>query len=205
MGSRPRRSWPFYLEVIFISFRGPKVLNDRLRHHDRDMGMEEVLTAPRDPPGKIPLRNDCWAPSGASAWTTLWCGMRDRCGERCTTILPTSAVPYAFSLGQRRPGVQGSGVAGTGARGSAIPQVGGLHHRYQRRAAWPEQAGCLDGCLPERKCRFSLIYATKLLLIKTGFFRDTNSLHLDALDDWTRPRLPVFRLRCACQQGKCID
>jgi hypothetical protein len=29
----------------------------------------------------------------------------------------------------------------------------------------------------ERKCRFSLIYATKLLLIKTGFFRDKNSLH----------------------------
>src|SRR5215469_14763897 len=87
----------------------------------------------------------------------------------------------------------------------AIPQVGGLHHRYQRRAAQPEQAGCLDGCLPERKCRFSLIYATKLLLIKTGFFRDTNSLHLDALDDWTRQRQPVFRLRCACQQEKCID
>jgi hypothetical protein len=28
-------------------------------------------------------------------------------------------------------------------------------------------------------------------LIKTGFFRDTNSLHLDALDDWTWQRLPV--------------
>jgi hypothetical protein len=59
--------------------------------------------------------------------------------------------------------------------------------------------------LPERKCPFSLIYATKLLLIKTGFSRDTNSLHLDALDDWTRQRLPVFRLRCACQQEKGID
>jgi hypothetical protein len=35
--------------------------------------------------------------------------------------------------------------------------------------------------LLERKCRFSLIYATELLLIKTGFFRDKNSLHLDAL------------------------
>ena len=56
----------------------------------------------------------------------------------------------------------------------------------------------------ERKCRFSLIYATKLLLIKTGFFRDKNSLHLAALDDWTRQRLPAFRLRCAWQQGKCI-
>jgi hypothetical protein len=37
------------------------------------------------------------------------------------------------------------------------------------------------------------------LLIKTGFFRDKNSLHLDALDDWTRQRLPAFRLRSACQ------
>jgi hypothetical protein len=43
------------------------------------------------------------------------------------------------------------------------------------------------------------------LLIKTGFFRDTNSHHLDALDDWTRQRLPIFRLRRAGQQGKCID
>jgi hypothetical protein len=46
---------------------------------------------------------------------------------------------------------------------------------------------------------------TRLLLTKTGFFRDTNSLHLDVLDDWTRQRLPVFRLRCAGQQGECID
>jgi putative transposase len=36
----------------------------------RDMGMEEVLIAPRSPPGKIPLRNGWWAPSEASAWTT---------------------------------------------------------------------------------------------------------------------------------------
>jgi hypothetical protein len=39
---------------------------------------------------------------------------------------------------------------------------------------------------------------------QTGFFRDKNSLHLDALDAWTRQRLPVFRLGCACQQEKCI-
>jgi hypothetical protein len=69
--------------------------------------------------------------------------------------------------------------------------------RYLPRSRKPPSQG--------RKCRFSLIYATKLLLIKTGFFRDTNFLHFDALDDWTRQRLPVFRLRCACQQEKCID
>jgi len=32
------------------------------------------------------------------------------------------------------------------------------------------------------------------LLIKTGFFHDKNSLHLEALDAWTRQRLPAFRL-----------
>jgi hypothetical protein len=32
--------------------------------------------------------------------------------------------------------------------------------------------------MSERKCCFSLIYPTKLLLIKTGFFREANSLHL---------------------------
>ena len=26
-------------------------------------------------------------------------------------------------------------------------------------------------------------------------------LHLDALDRWTKQRLPVYRLRCPCQQG----
>jgi hypothetical protein len=54
----------------------------------RDMGMEEVLTAPRSP-GKIRLRNDSWAPSGASAWATLSCGIRDRCVGLCKVILPT--------------------------------------------------------------------------------------------------------------------
>ena len=39
---------------------------------------------------------------------------------------------------------------------------------------------------------------------QNGFFRDKNSLHLDALDAWTRQRLPAFRLGCACPQGKCI-
>jgi hypothetical protein len=52
---------------------------------------------------------------------------------------------------------------------------------------------------------FTLIYATKLLLIKIGFFREANARHLDARDDWTSQKLPVFRvLRCACRQGKCM-
>ena len=54
----------------------------------RDMGMGKCLLR-RDRPGKIPLRNGWWVPSDASAWTTLSCGMRDRCVALCTIILPT--------------------------------------------------------------------------------------------------------------------
>jgi len=35
---------------------------------------------------------------------------------------------------------------------------------------------------------------------QTGFFRDKNSLHLDALDTWTKQRLPAFRLGCAANK-----
>ena len=69
----------------------------------RDMGMEEVLTAPRSP----------WQVSGP----------RDR-GEReidatnsAQLFCLLSTVPNALSLGHRRPGAPGSGTAGTGARG----------------------------------------------------------------------------------------
>ena len=36
-----------------------------------------------------------------------------------------SAVPNAFSLGQRRPGAPGSGTAGTGARGACMHSTTG--------------------------------------------------------------------------------
>jgi hypothetical protein len=37
-----------------------------------------------------------------------------------------------------------------------------------------------------------------------GFFREANSPHLNALDDWTRQRLPVFRLRCAANKEASV-
>src|SRR5882762_5659062 len=66
----------------------------------------------------------CWSSdvcssdlSDASAWTTLWCGTRDRCVGPCKAIFLLSAVAYSFSFGQRRAGAQSSGTAGAGARG----------------------------------------------------------------------------------------
>jgi hypothetical protein len=53
----------------------------------RDMEMRKCLLR-RDSPGKIRLWNDSWAPSDASAWTTLSFGMRDRCVELFAAILP---------------------------------------------------------------------------------------------------------------------
>jgi len=102
------------------------VLRDRDAIYGRDfadmtggIGIEEVLTAPRSP-WQNPFLERLVAPSDASAWTTLSCGMRGRCVVLCKAILLTklSAVPYALSPGQRRPGAQGTGTARTGARGS---------------------------------------------------------------------------------------
>ena len=45
-----------------------------------------------------------------------------------------------------------------------------------------------------------MIYPTNLLLIQIEFFREVNSLRLNALDDWTWQRLPAFRLRCAANK-----
>src|SRR5437016_10374987 len=72
----------------------------------------------RDLPGKIPLRNRWWAPSDASAWTTLGCATRDRCVEHCKAILPTTHL----ALGQDAPEPRAVEPQG---RVVAIPQVGG--------------------------------------------------------------------------------
>ena len=100
----------------------------------RDMGKEEVLTAARSP-WQNPFVEGWWAPSDASAWTTLSCGTKDR-------LRRTLQSYFAYYQGSRthlalgkdapepravKPPAQGRVVA--------IPQVGGLHHRYQRRAA----------------------------------------------------------------------
>jgi len=49
-------------------------------------------------PGKIPMPNAWWAPSDASAWTTWFCGTRDRYAEPCTAILPTTTTLHTAHL-----------------------------------------------------------------------------------------------------------
>jgi transposase InsO family protein len=48
-------------------------------------------------------------------------------------LLPTPSKLHAFGIGERQPGVPTDPP--TLGRIIAIPEVGGLHHRYERRAA----------------------------------------------------------------------
>jgi hypothetical protein len=163
----------------------------------RDMAMEEVFTAPRSPwqnpfverlVGSI--RRECLD------HVIVW-------NERSLRRTLHNYFAYYqrsrthLALGKDAPEPRAVEPPEQG-RVVAIPQVGGASLLSRSKPVASTFA------FLERKCRFSLSYATKLLLIKTGLFRDKNSLHLDALDDWTRQRLPAFRLRCACQQEKCI-
>jgi hypothetical protein len=99
----------------------------------RDMGMEEVRSAPRCP-GRIPMWNGWSVPS------TGMSGSRDR--VESPIVAPYLAKLFCVLHGARthlslakdapeprdvEPPEQGRVVA--------IPQVGGLHHRYQPRAA----------------------------------------------------------------------
>jgi putative transposase len=101
----------------------------------RDMGMEEVLTAPRSPwqnpfaerlGGSI--RRECL--DHVIVWNER--SLRRTLHNYFASYI--SMVSYAFSLGQRHPGVQGKGTTKTGTRGSDSTGRG-LHHRYQRRPA----------------------------------------------------------------------
>jgi hypothetical protein len=49
------------------------------------------------------------------------------------------------------------------------------------------------------------IYPTKRLLIQNRILSRHGLPALWGHSTTVRGRLPVFRLRCACQQGKCID
>jgi hypothetical protein len=85
--------------------------------------------------------------------------------------ISTDRQPHRFvralllALGRDAPEPRAVELPGQG-RVVAIPQVGGLQHRYQRRAAQPEQAGWVDVAFLERKYGFSLIYPSKHLLMQ---------------------------------------
>jgi hypothetical protein len=130
----------------------------------RDMEMRKCLLR-RDSPGKIRLWNDSWAPSDASAWTTLSFGMRDRCVELFAAILPftsghvriwpwakTPRSPGPWNRWNRGAWLQflSSGDCTTDTSGAPLS----WSKRLRRRLP------------PERKYRLSWIYPTKLLLIQ---------------------------------------
>ena len=98
----------------------------------RDMGMEEVLTAPRSQNPFVErlvgsIRRE------RLGHVIVW-NERSLRRNSAQLFCLLSAVTNAFSLGQRRPEPRAVEPPEQG-RVVAIPQVGGLHHQYQRRAA----------------------------------------------------------------------
>ena len=108
----------------------------------RDMGIKEVLTAQRSPwqnpfaerlVGSI--RREC-----LDHVTRLQPGCRNVCNERSLRRTLQNYFAYYqrsrthLALGKESPEPRAVAPPEQG-RVVAIPQVGGLHHRYQRRAA----------------------------------------------------------------------
>src|SRR5207249_9346767 len=71
----------------------------------------------------------------ASAWITSLCGTRSRCGGFCEVIsITTRSRARTLALAKDAPEPRAVDRPENG-RVVTIPQVGGLHHRYERRAA----------------------------------------------------------------------
>jgi hypothetical protein len=61
----------------------------------QDMGMEEVVTAPRAP-GRIPMWKGWWVPSGENVWTKSSSGINERYAGSYEVILPTTSIREPF-------------------------------------------------------------------------------------------------------------
>ena len=94
----------------------------------REMDIAEVLTAPQSQWQNVLLR-DSSAPFGGNAWTTRSCQERSTYDGLCTTTLNITrshalTCRWARTLHPpAQPAELGTVVE--------IPQVGGLHHRYE--------------------------------------------------------------------------
>jgi putative transposase len=110
------------------------VYGEHFRHRVKGMRIEEVLTAPHSP-WQTPSRSGLSARSGASAWT-----MSSILSERHLRRILARYVAYYhrarthLSLGRDAPDRRPIEPPGLGMV-IQIPEAGGLHHRYVRRAA----------------------------------------------------------------------
>jgi len=87
--SRCGKAFPWDQAPRYLLLRSRCHLRKRLRRHDPRYGHGGSCLLRRDPPGKIPLRNGWWAPSDASAWTTLCVEPEIGCVGPCKAIFPT--------------------------------------------------------------------------------------------------------------------
>ena len=81
------------VEEIRNAQKSEEVSSSGQKGFDVDTSRRDDTVVPIDEVSFFSQSYGWWAPSDASAWTTLWCGMRDRCGELCKAILPTISGP----------------------------------------------------------------------------------------------------------------
>jgi len=100
----------------------------------KGIGMEEVITAPRSP-WQNPYVERLIGSIRQECLDHIIYGMKGRCAGLCKVILPSTSVRgHILALAKDAPESRAVEKPECG-RVVAIPQVGGLHHRYQRRAA----------------------------------------------------------------------
>src|SRR5712692_9097939 len=131
---QPREAFPFDQIPRYLLRDRDKIFGDTFRERVKDMQIEEVLSAPRSPWQRAyvervigSIRRECLdhviAFGEASLRRTLSCYFAYYHQTRPHLSLAKDAPePRPIPRPERGPVV-------------AVPQVGGLHHRYERRAA----------------------------------------------------------------------
>jgi hypothetical protein len=74
---------------------------------------------------------------GSPCWITSLCGTRSRCGGCCEAISLTTRSHHSLSPSERCPSQEPS-IDRRTVVSLPFPRVGGLHHRYEWCAAWPD-------------------------------------------------------------------
>jgi hypothetical protein len=97
------------------------------------LDIEEVKTA-RNLLGRIHSWSASWAPFAATASTTSSSSAKATCARSSSRTSRTTTSRTHLSLGKDAPDPRPVQPASAG-QIVAFPEVGGLHHRYERRAA----------------------------------------------------------------------